>query len=203
MIPPPPPPDDPRNPSPTPRPQPGVNSLLASTPFGFVISGMPSSGASFAHPWRPSLVGKDGVRLAKGIVVQDGLSAGYEPVITEGGKAAPISGDAAKKLPPPTLRLDRVVATAQLESWVCIEVTPAADGTLADKTGALAKGVVIEVVHRDAPTLTGKATGRHPLALIVWSASGPARILPITFFNLRYHRTTPAPGKGAAQHLFY
>lgn len=189
--------------TPATRPQPGVNSLLASTPFGFVISGAPSGGASFAHPWKPSLVGRDGVRLAKGIVLADGLSAGYEPVITVGGKATSVSGDAAKKTAPPTLRLDRSVATAQLESWVCVEVTPAADGTLADKTGALAKGVIIEVVHRNAPVLRGKATGRHPLALIVWSASGPARIWPITFFNLRYHRTTPAPGKGADQHLFF
>lgn len=185
-----------------PRPQPGVNSLLASTPFGFVISGVPSGGASFAHPWKPSLVGRDGVRLAKGVLIAES-GGGFEPTITEGGKATPISGDAVKKLAQPTLRLARAVATAQLESWICIEVTPAKDGTLADKTGALAKGVVIEVVHRDAPTLTGKDTGRHPLALIVWSASGPARVWPITFFNLRYHRTTPAPGQGAAQHLFY
>ena len=203
ILPPPPsPPEPPHRPA-APKPQPGANSLLASTPFGFVISGVPSGGTSFAHPWRPSLVGRDGVRLAKGVVLSDGLAAGYEPVITEGGKATPISGDAAKRLPPPTLRLERAVATAQLESWVCVEVTPAKDGTLSDAKGALAKGVKIEVVHRNAPTLRGHDTGRHPLALIVWSASGPSRIFPITMFNLRYHRTTPAPGQGAAQHLFY
>jgi hypothetical protein len=201
-----PPPSRPHEPPPTlaaPRPQPGTNSLLASTPFGFVISGAPSGGASFAHPWMPSLVGKDGVRLAKGVVMSDGLAAGFEPVITEGGKEIPISGDAVKKLPQPTLRLASSVATEQLESWVCLEVTPAEDGKLADAKGAPLAGVKIEVVHRNAPTLTGKPTGRHPLALIVWSASGPARIWPITFFNLRYHRTSPAPGHGLAQHLFY
>lgn len=201
MIPLPPRPHDPPGAVPSARPQPGVNSLLASTPFGFVISGAQTGGASFAHPWKPSLVGRDGVRLAKGVVLSDGLSAGYEPTITEGGKTVPISGDAVKKIPQPTLRLDPAVATAQRESWICLEVTPARDGTLADKSGALAQGVKIEVVHRNAPTLTGKATGRHPLAIIVWSAAGPSRIWPITFFHLRYRRT--APGQGAAQHLFY
>jgi len=187
------------------RPQPGANSLLASTPFGFVISGSPSGGASFAHPWKPSLVGRDGVRLAKGVVIAES-GAGFEPVITEGGRAVAISGDAVRKLAQPTLRLARSVATEQLESWVCLEVTPAEDGTLADAKGAMRKGVTIEVVHRFAPTLSGHTTGRHPLALIVWSSSGssgPGRIWPITFFNLRYHRTSPAPGQGAPQHLFY
>jgi hypothetical protein len=188
----------------SPRPQPGVNSRLASTPFGFVISGVPSGGASFSHPWSPSLVGKDGARLSKGIVIGDNLNAGYEPTITTGGSAVPISGNAAKGIPQPTLRLDRTVANANLESWICLEVTPAANGTLADTTGALAKGVVIAVVHRNAPTLTGQATGRLPLALVAWSAnSGPSRIWPVQFFNVRYHRTTPAPGQGSAQHLFY
>lgn len=202
MITPRPRPPSPAPASPAPRPQPGVNSLLASTPFGFVISGLPASGASFAHPWQPSLVGRDGVRLAKGIVIAES-GGGLEPTITEGGKVIPISGDAVKKLAPPTLRLDRALANAALESWVCLEVTPAKDGTLVDAKGALKEGVKIEVVHASAPTLTGKDTGRHPLALIVWGKSGPARIWPITFFNLRYHRTTPAPGQGAAQHLFY
>lgn len=199
MIPTPPRPDDPPRTPDAPRPQPGVNSQLASTPFGFVISGAPAGGTSFAHPWRPSLAG-DGVRLAKGLIFETGGSGlGMEPVIA----GIPISGDAVKRLAQPVLRLDRSVATAQRESWVCVEVTPSADGTLADKDGALAKGVKIEVVHRDAPTRTGAATGRHPLALIAWSASGPSRIWPITFFNLRYRRTTPAPGKGVPQHLFY
>lgn len=202
ITPPPPPPEDSPH-TPAARPQPGVNSMLASTPFGFVISGAPSGGMSFAHPWRPALVGRDGVRLAKGVVITVGLASGYEPTIIEGGKATPISGDAAKRIAQPTLRLDRAVATKGLESWVCLEVTPLKDGTLNDKSGALAAGAKIEVVHRNAPTLFGQATGRHPLALIVWSASGPARIYPVTFFNLRYHRTTPAPGKGSAQHLFY
>jgi hypothetical protein len=202
IVPPPPPPDDAPKRTPSSRPQPGVNSRLASTPFGFVISGSPSGGSSFAHPWRPALVGKDGVRLAKGVVIGD-VAEGYEPTITEGGRATPISGDPAKRLGPPTLRLDRAVATKALESWVCLEVTPTKEGKLADATGARADGVTIEVVHRNAPTLFGQATGRHPLALIVWSTSGPARIYPVTFFNLRYHRTTPAPGKGSAQHLFY
>lgn len=201
MIPPPRPPEPPAA-APAPRPMPGVNSLLASTPFGFVISGSPSGGASFAHPWKPSLVGKDGVRLAKGVVIAES-GGGFEPVITAGGKAVPISGDAAKKLASPTLRLDRAVATAALESWVCLEVTPAKDGTLADTKGAMAAGVKIEVVHRNAPVLTGKATGRLPLALIVWGTNGPSLILPIQQFNVRYHRTTPAPGKGAAQHIFF
>lgn len=203
MIFPPPRPQEPMQTPPAPRPQPGVNSRLASTPFGFVISGAPSGGASFAHPWQPALVGRDGVRLAKGVILSDGLNAGYEPTITEAGKVLPISGDAAKKLPQPTLRLDRAVANDQLESWICVEVTPLKDGKLSDAKGALAKGVLIEVVHRDAPTLRGKDTGRHPLALVTWSTKGPARIWPITFFNLRYHRTTPAPGRGAAQHLFF
>lgn len=202
MITPPPRSNDSPTPAPGPRPQPGVNTLLASTPFGFVISGAPSGGQSFAHAWKPSLVGKDGVRLAKGVIFSENGFA-FEPAITEGGKAVPISGDAARKLRAPTLRLDRAIATKQLESWVCVEVMPAKDGTLCDALGALLEGVTIEVVHRNAPGLAGEATGRHPLALIVWGASGPARIWPIAMFHLRYHRTTPAPGKGVAKHLFY
>lgn len=188
-------------PAPAPRPQPGVNTLLASTPFGFVISGAPSGGQSFAHPWKPSLA-RDGVRLAKGVIFAES-GHGFEPVLSTGGQDVPISGDAAKRIAPPTLRLDRAIANEQLESWVCVEVTPAKDGTLADAKGALAEGVVIEVVHRNAPSLAGEKTGRQPLALIEWNSRGPARIWPITMFHLRYHRITPAPGQGAMKHLFY
>lgn len=186
----PPPPGSPGAPQPPPRA--GVNSLLASTPFGFVISGLPGGGGSFNHPFRPALVGRDGVRLAKGLV------DGFEPVIG----AVPISGGGGKNLPPPTLRLTGDVANPRRESWVCVEVTPTGEGGLADAEGQLAEGVKIEVVHRGEPTLTGPV-GRHPLALIVWGANAPARIFPVTFFNLRYHRTSPAPGRGPRRHYFF
>lgn len=178
-------------------PRAGVNTRLASTPFGFVISGAPSGGGSFNHPFQVVLVGRDGVRISKGLVES------FEPVITSGKSAGvPISGDAANNVPPPTLPLKPDVANARMESWVCVEVTPGATGQLAGEKGQLASGVKIEVVHCSEPTLVG-AIGRQPLALIVWSKKAPSRIYPITFFNLRYHRTSPAPGKGPKRHYFF
>ena len=82
-----------------------------------------------------------------------------------------------------------------LQSWACVEVAPRADGTLDPR-------VPPTVAHRNAPTSTDPAVGRHPLALILWQAGTPSRVFEVTYFNLRYVRTTPGPGRGVAQHFF-
>ncbi len=172
-------------------PRGGVGTQLASTPFGFVISGAPGGGGSFRHPFQVSAMGNAGVRIARGLV--DGL----EPRI---GKV-PISGEAGKNLPPPVLVLDRAVANARGESWICVEVTLTDEGKLAAEEGGLAEGAQLVAVHRGEPTLVGKV-GRHPLAQVVWGAKGPARIFQATSFNLRHARTQPAPGQGPMRHFF-
>jgi hypothetical protein len=118
-------------------------------------------------------------------------------MIATGNGSVPMSGDPSSGRAQPALPLDPSVADpATLESWACLEVTPKSNGTL-DNT------CLIQIVHRNSPFSTNPLIGRQPLALILWTANQkPGQIFDQTWFNLRYYRTTPAPGAGVAQHFF-
>jgi hypothetical protein len=174
----------------------GVNTLGGQTPLGFYVSGKSSAG-NFSHPFRPAL-GANFITFSKGLV------DGFEPVISEGANKVPISGY-EKHPASPRLSLDaKDINTVTQESWACVEVTPTEDGEIADAKGQLAAGVKIEVLHRSSPTAgPNDKAGRHPLALILWNDGRPMKVFEITFFNLRYFRTSPAPGGGPQRHYFF
>jgi hypothetical protein len=160
----------------------GMGIQLTDTPMGTTISAEGGNGA-FSHPFTAALSGST-MTFSKGLV------SNIEPLI--GG--TPISGDAAGGVPQPELELEAAQMDAgTLQSWACVEVTPKADGTLDPKTPPV-------VAHRDVPVSTDPALGRHPLALILWAGGVPSRMFQVTYFNLRYYRTTP--GQGVAQHFF-
>lgn len=149
--------------------------------MGFVVSGDPGTGG-FNHPFSVALIGGE-------VTVTKGLVEGMEPAINK----VPISGDA--KHSQPRLKLNPSDVNEKGESWVCVEVTPYEDGKLDAKS-------LIEVVHRRTPFRADEKVGRHPLALILWDAEKPRSVFAVTYFNLRYYRTTPAPGGGARRHFF-
>jgi hypothetical protein len=168
--------------------KPGPGTRIVQTPMGDLL-GAPTRTGNFKHPFRAALA--NGVlQFSKGIVFG---SIPHEPTINK----VPISGDANN--PAPSLRLDPSVFNGQGwndATWACIEITPNADGSTDKKT-------MVEVVHRGEPTSANPKVGRQPLCMILWAANRPARILDIVYFNLRYYRTTPAPGHGIPRHFFF
>ena len=160
----------------------GTGIRLTESELGTVISAE-DGGASFSHPFTPALSGT-------GIYFSKGLVNGVEPVIN----GVPISGDAVKGQPLLALEVAQMDAVT-LSSWACVEVTPKTDGSLDPKAPPV-------VVHRNTPVSNDPALGRHPLALVLWQNGAPARVFEVTYFNLRYYRTTPAPGQGLARHFF-
>lgn len=155
----------------------GTGIRLTETAMGTTISAEGGT-ASFAHPFTPALSGSS-------MTFSRGLVNGMEPVIS----GAPISEGPALALE--VAQMD--VKTQQ--SWACVEVSPREDGTLDPRVPPV-------VAHRNAPTSTDPALGRHPLALILWQAGTPSRAFEMTYFNLRYVRTNPVAGQGVAQHFF-
>ena len=162
----------------------GRGIQLMDTPQGTAVSAANGAG-NFAHPFAAALSGST-------MTFSKGLLNGLEPVI--GG--TPVSGNPDDGTPAPALTLDPAqMDGATLQSWACVEVSPKADGTLDPAVPPV-------VVHRSTPTSTNPALGRHPLALILWQAGRPSRVFEVTYFNLRYVRTTPGAGRGLAQHFF-
>ena len=106
----------------------------------------------------------------------------------------PISGDAKNAQPILLLTALTLGGVTVSETWACVEVMPNNDGVM-DKYSK------VEVVHRNAPLSASDAVGRHPLALILWNNGRPGKVFPVTYFNLRYVRTTGA-NNTRKQHFF-
>jgi hypothetical protein len=163
------------------NPSAGTGSRLSLTPFGYVYSGAART-QSFNHPWRP-LLGRNEIQIGRGLVEF------HEPKIGE----VPIGGD--DKHPAPSLKLDPKIATKEDESWVCVEVTPNDKGFIDNKS-------IIVIAHRSSPIYSAGNYGREAIVLILWK-DGIARLaFPLVYFNLRYERSTPAPGQGPPRHFF-
>ena len=167
--------------------RPGPGTLITKTPFGFSISGR-SRGANFHHPFTPFLVTdtKPGIKFSRGIVTGD---VSVEPKIGD----VPISGDAKHAQPTLFLDVNDIDAKTQ-QSWACVEVTP-------NDAGHLDKDSKVVIVHRNSPISADEAVGRHPLALILWSNGKPGRVFELTFFNLKYVRTS-GTGNTRKTHYF-
>lgn len=159
------------------RPMPGVGTRLTFSALGYSYSAGAGAGGRYLHPFKPALGGRE-VSLARGLVDV------FEPVIgTE-----PISTGAR-------LKLDPKVANERGESWVCVEVTPNADGLL-DETSR------VEIVHTATVRSFDPAIGREALALILWRSGRPWLAHAVVMFNLKYERVLPPPGGGPVRHLF-
>ena len=164
--------------------QPGANMSMGRNPLGFWFNG-PVASVDFSHPFTIQ-PGAGGIRVSKGLILAD---ISVEPLI----RSVPISGD--DKQAAPVLKLDPSLVNDSKESWVCVEVTPNADGKL-DPAGKASK---VEVVQRDFPILTEGVTGRAPLALISFQKVSP-QFFQIAMFHLRY--VTSQPAQGPRKHFF-
>lgn len=162
----------------------GASVRIGSNALGIWVEG-PSGGADFSHPFTV-LYGGGVARVSKGLILGD---VAVEPRIGD----VPISGDDER--PAPTLAIDPALVNERGESWVCVEVTPDAEGKLSGKTAK------IEVVQRDHPIVTLGGTGRAPLAMLIFRAgSESARVLQIAMFHFRYATSQPATSRRA--HFF-
>lgn len=164
--------------------RPGANVLVGRNPLGMWVDG-PRAGAGFSHPFTVALAG-GAVRVSRGLILAD-LS--FEPVI---GKV-PVGGDA--KHPQPVLKLDDSLVDGLNQTWVCVEVTPDADG----KLDAKAKKPQVVVVQRKHPIAMTGPTGRVPLALVHYK-NGRPQVFQIAMFHFRY--VTSQPANGPRQHFF-
>lgn len=139
---------------------------------------------SRSHPFRVAFMGSIAT-VARGLVEY------MEPEIN----GRPISDTRGGSIP--TLIL--LPFESNPHSWICVEVTTDPDSA--------AEGYPVTeppvIVHREEPTLIGGDTGRHPLAMVVWSEGHPVGLHQIEYFNLRYQRTSGGSGAGAVKHRFY
>ena len=172
----------------SPLPRPGHGTRLTANALGYSVS-TPEGGASFDHPWRPSLSGSR-LSLRRGTVYSTGGDGVFEPKIKVNGTLVPMSGEPGE--PAPVLTLEPNIANSADESWVALEVEPNEDGELVKKSR-------IEIVHTRTVLSHARSPGRHPLALILWRKGRPFRVLAITHFNLRYVRSVDTVG---TRHFF-
>ena len=183
----------------------GNNVRIAWTPQGTFVSF--DTGSSWPSPFKPTLYGLS-------VQFQKGLVEGLEPTIQTGGQAIPISGDADKKIDPPSLTLNaKQIDAATQTSWLALECEADKKGNLTvGKDGKLLPGLRLEVVHtaklahRSVANPTGESGGQvgmEALALVVWQNGAPMTIQPIVHHNLNYARTFPTDGQGAVKHFFW
>jgi hypothetical protein len=168
--------------------RPGVGARLTSNELGQSLD-FTAPGASYPHPWRPSL-SRAGVRLTRGLI-----NGQWEPVI---------NGVKLSARTQPVLALKPELATDAGESWVCVEVEP-------DALGEITKDSRVEIVHRNQPRSLDPQIGCEALVQILWRGRTPLAAFELVHFNLRYTRVLPA-GKTLDQvlaehlrvtHLFY
>ena len=173
-----------RPPAPAQKPEqapplrPGANVLMGSNPLGVWVQG-PSGGSGFSHPFTVSASGT-GARISKGLVI---ANISVEPVIGE----VPISGNTTHRQP--VLKLDPSLTDDLNQSWVCVEVTPNADG----KLDAKPKTPQALVVQRSSPVALTGPKGRMPLALLL-RKNDTWQVYQIAFFHFRYEAVNPATG---------
>ena len=170
---------------------PGKDTQLASGPGGTMVSFLPTR-SLFESPFFPRLA-QGGVMLATGTI---GTTSPFEPKI---GKV-PISGDKSNAAPVLKITAAQVDADTQT-SFVALEVE-------ADAKGEITKDTRLSIVHTSKITVRkgekeGTEVAMTALALIVWAGEQPAEIHPIVRHNLRYARTFPKAGQGAARHFFW
>jgi len=175
----------PTKPEPVPPMRVSAGMRMGSNPLGFWMEGPAGGGADFRHPWTV-YAGGAGARVSSGLILAE---IAVEPVIG----TVSIGGD--DQHPQPVLKLDASLANDLGESWVCVEVTPDADGKL-DPEGKKSK---VEVVHRDHPIVAAGKTGCTPLAILVWKKGRP-QVFQIAMFHFRYE--TSVPSTGPRKHFF-
>ncbi len=158
--------------------RPGAGLRMGSNPLGKWIEGQPG-GANFSHPLTVTVT-SDAARISYGLILSN---VAVQPRI---GNVL-ISGDANN--PQPFLKLSKTAINHLNESWICVEVTPDADGKL-DAEGKKSK---VEVVQRESPLVTQGKTGRAPLALIVLT-NGRWQVYQVAMFHYRYETSRLADG---------
>jgi hypothetical protein len=170
--------------APAPELRPGANVRMGRNPLGTWMEG-PGGAGDFRHPF--TVTASAVARVSKGLILAD---IAVEPLIG----SVPIGGDA--KRPQPTLKLSSSASNRLGESWICVEVTPDEEGKL-DPEGKRSK---VEVVQRESPFVTLGATGRAPLALLVYKDERP-QVFQIAMFHLRYE-TSLNRETGERKHFF-
>lgn len=163
---------------------PGSHVLMGRNALGTWIEG-PRGGADFSHRWTVHVSG-DGARVGFGLVM---ANVAVEPRIGR----VPVSG--TDKQPQPVLKLNPALKNDKGESWVCVEVTPNADGAL--DAGQEESQVV--VVQRDHPIAMVGETGRAPLALLFYGAGDRPQVHQVAMFHFRYETAVVA---GRRRHFF-
>ncbi len=164
--------------------RPGNGLLMGRNPLGSWIEG-PTGGGNFSHPFTVSAPGSV-ARVSYGLILS---TVAVEPRIG----SVKISGEANTLQP--VLRLSETAVNHLGESWVCVEVTPDADGKLDVEN----KKSTVEVVQREVPLVIEGKTGRHPLALLV-RTNGLWQVFAVTMFHLRYE--TSLSSDGTRKHYF-
>lgn len=166
----------------------GGGMLLGRNRLGVWLEAPHGGGGDFRHPWLVTATGAV-ARVRSGLVL---ANVSVEPVI--GG--VPLSG--TDRQPPPKLKLDAEKTNEAGESWVCVEVTPDAEGKL-DAEGETS---MVEVVQRDVPVVSTGDTGRTPLALLVYRESRLVQVWQVAYFNFRYE-TSKGTEEGARRRHFF
>jgi hypothetical protein len=174
------------------RPQPGAGALVTANDLGFGFSGK-GGGATFDHPFRPALSGKN-INFKIGLVRSLNGVGPIQPTIKVGGQQVPMSGKNGNTRTP--LVLDPGMQNADGVSWAVLEVSP--DPT----SGELIQGALCQLVHGVTTTSTDPNLGRTPIAMILWRKQVPVQALPCVNFNLLYERVLPKAGNGAPKHFF-
>lgn len=163
--------------------QPGAGLRTGRNPLGTWVEGL-GNGSDFRHPFLVT-AGSADARISRGLILAE---TGIEPTIGD----VPIGGDKQRRVP--VLRLDASLVNDRKESWVCVEVTPDAEGKVADAKGGLVDGAKVEVVQRAAPFVTQGDTGRAPLAMLLYGRKVP-QVFQIAMFHFRYETTLPVNGR--------
>jgi hypothetical protein len=170
--------------------QPGVHTRLTVNSTGF-STGAPVAGPTFNHPFRPAL-GANSLTFNLGTVASLAGDGPLEPKITVNGERIRMSGKNGSS--PVPLKLSADIANSEGVSWAALEASP-------DDKGELTKDSKIEIVHTAEGASHDEKLGRCHIAMILWKARNPFRVLPLVHFNLRYIRLV-SPGGGAPRHLF-
>jgi hypothetical protein len=166
----------------TPPPRSGTGTRLTVNDMGHTYSA-PPRGGTFAHPFRPTLAGRN-LRLSLGIVDT------FIPVID----GQPMNGANGK--PAPLLELDSADVNADGTSWCVLEVVPNAQGVLDANSR-------IELIHTgDASKSKDENLGRKPITLLLWRGGRPIQVIAAVRFCLQYERVIPPAGGGVVQHFF-
>jgi len=174
--------------------RPGVATRLTVNALGH-STGAPPAGPTFNHPFRAAL-GSASITFRLGTVQSLAGFGPIEPRIKVNGQLVPMSGKDGNT--PAPLALSASVATADGISWAVLEVSPDPN------TGELTKDSLVQIVHTNNPVSHSRTLGRCAIAMILWQARHPLRVLPIVHFNLRYFRILASAGAptGAPKHLF-